>query len=272
VVIPDGPQKRIASYDINRSKIKKEFDRGSANRALRYHVAMPDFRTTRWSLIAAARDPAEPESRQALAELCNLYWYPLYAFIRRNGHDADASQDLTQQFFTQLLDKHGIVGADRAKGRFRSYLLGACRHFLANEFDRATAAKRGGGQLVLSLDFPDAERRYGAEPADNRTPEQLFERRWALTLLDRTLAELQAEYAATGNGPLFERLKESLTGDGPAYALVAAELAMTEGAVKIAAHRLRQRYRERLRETIADTVDSPDEVEDEIRSLFAALG
>jgi DNA-directed RNA polymerase specialized sigma24 family protein len=230
---------------------------------------MPAFHTTRWSLVAAIRDPAEATARQALAELCTIYWYPVYAFIRRSGQTPDAAQDLTQGFFTQLLERGGLSGADQAKGKFRSYLLGACRHFLANEYDRATAAKRGGGQRVISIDFPDAERRYLIEPADNRTPDQLFERRWALTLLDRTLSELRDEYFAAGNDALFDRLKDSLTGEGEAHGAVAIDLGMTEGAVKVAAHRLRKRYRERLREAVADTTDDVDE---EIRSLFAALG
>lgn len=230
---------------------------------------MPGFHTTRWSLIAAVREPAAPAAQLALAELCASYWYPIYAFIRRTGHNADAAQDSTQGFFTQLLEKGGLAGADRAKGKFRSYLLGACRHYLANEHDHATAAKRGGGQPVLSLDFPDAERRYLVEPIDQRTADQLFERRWALTLLDRTMSELQAEYAAAGNESLFDRLKETLTGGAASHAEMATDLGMTEGAVKVAAHRLRKRYRELLREAIADTADDVDE---EIRELFRALG
>ncbi len=230
---------------------------------------MPDFHTTRWSLIAAVRDPVEPAARQALGELCVMYWYPIYAFMRRTGHDADAAQDLTQGFFTQLLERGGLSGADQAKGKFRSYLLGACRHYLANEHDRVKAAKRGRGQRQLSLDFPDAERRYLIEPIDDRTPVQLFERRWALTLLDRILEELRKEYVIAGAAVLFDRLKDSLTGDGAAHAEVAADLGMTEGAVKVAAHRLRKRYRERLREAVADTADDVDE---EIRELFRALG
>lgn len=230
---------------------------------------MPGFHTTRWSLVAAVRDPAEPTARQALAELCAIYWYPVYAFIRRSGRAADVAQDFTQGFFTQLLERGGLSGADQAKGKFRSYLLGACRHYLANEHDRAMAAKRGGGQRQLSLDFPDAERRYLIEPMDERTPDQLFERRWALTLLDRTLSELRVEYIAAGNEALFNRLKDSLTGAGAAHAEAAVDLNMTEGAVKVAAHRLRKRYRERLREAVADTADDVDE---EIRDLFRALG
>jgi RNA polymerase sigma factor (sigma-70 family) len=230
---------------------------------------MPGFATTRWSLVAAAQGPA---ARQALAELCELYWYPVYAFVRRCGRPAVDAGDLTQEFFTRLLETAGIAGADPAKGRFRSYLQGACRHFLANQRDRVLAKKRGGGQAVLSLDLPDAERRYAAEPADGRTPEQLFDRRWALTLLDAVLADLRFDYDAAGQADLFDRLKETLTGEGEAYAAIAAGVGMTEGAVKVAAHRFRRRYRARLRAAIAETVSTPAEIEAEIRDLFAALG
>jgi RNA polymerase sigma-70 factor (ECF subfamily) len=220
-------------------------------------------------LVAAAKGPT---SRQALAELCELYWYPVYAFVRRRGHSADDAGDLTQEFFARLLETAGIAGADPARGRFRSYLLGACRHFLANQRDRAAARKRGGGRAALSLDFPDAERRYAAEPADDRTPEQMFDRRWALSLLDSVLANLAAEYAAADQASLFDRLKGSLTGEGESYAVIAAAVGMTEGAVKVAAHRLRRRYRGRLRAAIAETVATPEDVDSEIRDLFAALG
>jgi RNA polymerase sigma-70 factor (ECF subfamily) len=232
---------------------------------------MANFRTTRWSLVAAARNVNKTEARQALAELCELYWYPLYAYIRRSGHNADRAQDLTQEFFARLLEKQNIAGADASRGRFRNYLLGAVRHFLANEHDRATAAKRGGGQPTLSIDFPDAERMYDVEPIDERTAEQVFERRWALMLLARTLTEVRDEYARAGNDALFDWLSGSLTGEGEGYSTVADDLGMTEAAVKVAAHRLRRRYRDRLRAIIGDTVATPEEVDDEIRALFAAL-
>jgi RNA polymerase sigma factor (sigma-70 family) len=228
----------------------------------------PRFATTRWSLVAAAKDPA---ARQALAELCELYWYPVYAFVRRRGNSAADAGDLTQGFVARLIETAGIARADPDKGRFRSYLLGAVRHFLANEQDRAAARKRGGGRAIGSLDLADAERRYAAEPADDRTPEQLFERRWALTLLDGVLAGLRSEYAAAGQELMFDRLKSSLTGEGAPYSEAAAALGMTEGAVKIAAHRLRRRYRDRLRTAIAETVATPDDVEAEIRDLFTIL-
>jgi RNA polymerase sigma-70 factor (ECF subfamily) len=230
------------------------------------------FATTRWSLIAAARDPAAPEARQALAELCELYWYPLYAYVRRRGHDHAAAEDLTQEFFARLLERHDWAAADPDRGRFRSFLLAACQHFLANEHDRATAQKRGGGRQPLSLDFADADGRYLAEPAHDQTAERLFERRWALTLLEQVLAGLRSEYESAGKGRLFEALKGSLAGPELPYAEVAVELGMGEGAVKVAAHRLRQRYRDRLRAAIAETVAGEGQIDEELRDLFAALG
>ncbi len=231
------------------------------------------FATTHWSLIVAAQDASVPEARQALAELCRLYWYPLYAFIRRNGHADDRAQDLTQEFFARLLEKDGLAAVDQSKGRFRSFLLAACRHFLANQWDRDHAQKRGGG-AVLSIDFDGAEDRYTHEPAHDETPERLFERRWALALLERVLARLRGEYEAAGKGHLFACLKGRLAGEGAtaSHARTAAELGVSEGAVKVAVHRMRKRYRELLRDEIAQTVDDPGQVEDEIRALFAALG
>jgi RNA polymerase sigma-70 factor (ECF subfamily) len=232
------------------------------------------FATTHWSVIVAARDPAAPQARAALAELCRSYWYPLYAYIRRQGHGADAAQDLTQEFFTRLLEKDGLASVDQGKGRFRSFLLAACKHFLANERDRARAQKRGGDRQFVPIDFRDADGRYGSEPAHDATPEKLFERRWALALLEQVLARLRLEYEAGGKSLLFERLKSHLTGDGGGvpHARAAAELELSEGAVKVAVHRLRRRYRELLRETISQTVNDPAQIDDEIRTLFAVLG
>jgi RNA polymerase sigma-70 factor (ECF subfamily) len=229
------------------------------------------FASTRWSLVVAAKGRDESEARRALAELCQLYWFPLYGYVRRRGHAHEAAQDLTQEFFARLLEKGGLGQPDPAKGRFRSYLLTACQNFLANQHDRDSAQKRGGGQAIPSLDFQTAEGRYGGEPADSRTPEQEFDRRWALALLDRALAGLRADYAAAGKENLFERLKGSLTCEAGSFAGVAADLSLSEGAVKVAAHRLRQRYRDRLRAVIAETLESPDEIDDEIRAMFAAL-
>jgi DNA-directed RNA polymerase specialized sigma24 family protein len=229
------------------------------------------FATTRWSLVQAAQRVDESAARSALGQLCELYWSPIYSFICRRGADPDRAQDLTQEFFARLLEREGLTSADAAKGRFRSYLLAACQNFLANQRDFETAQKRGGGITPLSLSFLNADSRSGLEPADGDTPEQAFERRWALAMLEQTLAGLRAEYSQGGKEALFEKLKGSLTGDSHAYSVVAVDLGLSEGAVKVAAHRLRQRYRERLREAIAETVASPDEIDDEIRALFAAL-
>ena len=231
------------------------------------------FATTRWSLVAAAGDPGAPQAREALADLCRLYWFPVYAYIRRRGHDHHRAQDLTQAFFTRLLEKNDLAAADRTRGRFRSFLLTACQHFLANEHDRGRAKKRGGGRAHVSLDFTDADGRYSREPADADAPEGLFDRQWALGLLDRTVNELRDEYAESGRAKLFDSLKDCLMGDaGGSYAELAKDLAMTQGAVKVAVHRLRQRYRDRLRAAIAETVATAEEVDAEIRDLFAALG
>ncbi len=235
---------------------------------------LPDrgFATTRWSLVAAAGRPTSPEAGRALEALCGAYWYPLYAHARRRGLDADLAQDRTQAFFARLLEKGDLAVADRARGRFRSFLLAAFEHFLANARDYDHAAIRGGGRPSLSLDFAAGESRLGLEPSHETTPERIFDRQWALTLLDRALARLRDEYHAAGKGPLFDALTPSLAGDrGTPYVEVAARLGMTEGAVKVAAHRLRARGRDLVRDEIAQTVASPDEIDDELGQLFAAL-
>ena len=236
------------------------------------------FETTRWTLVTAAGKRGTPEARRALSDLCRLYWYPVYAFVRRRGHGADESLDLTQGFFTRLIDKNDLAAVDPARGRFRAWLLTAVKHFAANEWDKSTAAKRGGGRAVFSFDIDrdDAERRYRHEPAHQVTPEKIFDRRWALTLLEQALSALESESAAEGRKDLFDALKSTLTADGrdardESYRDVADRLGTTEGALKVAAHRLRRRYRDLLREHIAETVDRPEEVDEEIRDLFAAL-
>ena len=231
------------------------------------------FATTRWSLVAAAADPADPQTRAALAALCTAYWYPVYGYVRRQGHPHHAAQDLTQAFFARLLEKNDLAAADQTRGRFRSFLLAACRHFLLNERDKEAAKKRGGGRHRLALDFADADGRFSREPATEETPERAFDRQWALGLLARAVAELRAEYVESGRGKLFDARKDVLVGGAEVgYAELAGPLGMTEGAVKVAVHRLRQRYRDRLRAAIADTVSSADEIDDEVRDLFAALG
>ena len=239
-----------------------------------HRPAPPDpcgFAPTRWSLIAAARDGGTPEARQALAQLCEGYWYPLYAYIRRRGHPPEQAQDLTQEFFARLLERDWLGAADPAKGRFRAFLLACCKNFLANEHDHAGAQKRGGGQPPLSLD--GAEGRYRSEASHDVTPEKLFERRWALTLLDRVLDRLRAEFARRGKEALFLRLRPYLVGDrGAPQRQAAAELGLSVGALKVTVHRMRQRYRELLREEIGQTFGEPYQIDEEIRQLFTAVG
>ncbi|MGA2616000.1 MAG: sigma-70 family RNA polymerase sigma factor [Thermoguttaceae bacterium] len=232
------------------------------------------FTTTHWSLVLAAAGSEDAHGREALAQLCQVYWYPLYAFIRRHGHGPHDAQDLTQEFFTRLLEKDYLGDVDRSKGKFRSFLLAAMKHFLSKEWARAKTLKRGGGRTLVPLDTLGAEDRYRREPQDNATPERLFERRWALTLLDQVLTRLSEEYETTGKRAILEQLQDCLTGDSHAlpYADLAARLGMTEGAVRVAVHRLRRRYRGVLRDEIAQTVAAPAEIDDEIRQLFSALG
>jgi RNA polymerase sigma-70 factor (ECF subfamily) len=209
----------------------------------------------------------------ALAQLCQLYWMPLYAFIRRCGHSAPQAEDLTQDFFVRLLEKDVLAEVEQSRGRFRAFLLTACRNFLANAHDRAVAQKRGGGQTLLSLDFEHAEGRYSREIAsETMSPEKLFERRWALALLEAVLQRLAEEYRLANKHALFDSLKGCLTGSlEDDYITLGNRLNLSEGAVKVAVHRLRKRYRELLREQIAETVESPEQVEQEIRDLFRAL-
>lgn len=228
--------------------------------------------TTRWSLVAAAADPTAPSSQGALAELCSAYWYPVYAFIRRQGRDHHQAQDLTQAFFTRLLETNDLAMADPQRGRFRSFLFGACQHFLANDHDYHRALKRGGGRTIVAIDFSEASGRYLEEPGQVDHPDREFTRQWALDLLDRCLLELRREYAEGGKLHLFDTLKPVLSGGAAPYGELAQRLDMTVSAIKVAVHRLKQRYRDRLRAAIAETVATPEEVDDEIRDLFAALG
>jgi len=233
------------------------------------------FPTTRWSRVFAAADPAASESRAALAELCAAYWYPLYAFVRRKGYDADRAADLTQGYFARLLDSDLLARADQTRGRFRAFLRADCGFFLAHQGERERARKRGGGAVPLSIDARDAEGRYLREPADPAlTPDRLFDRAWALRLLDGVLGQLAGEYAAAGQSERFEALRATLGGRSISHAEVAARLGTTEAAVEAAARRLRARYRTALREQIAATLDGPTEaaIDAEIRDLFAALG
>ena len=232
------------------------------------------FATTQWSIVLAAGDVGRQDARQALSQLCLTYWYPLYAYVRRRGYSAHDAQDLTQAFFERILEKHGLEVADPARGRFRSFLLASMDHFLANEYDRRHAQKRGGGESPLSLDLTTGESRLHLELADNLTPERLFERKWALTLLDEAVRRLEAEYRHTGKGPLFDALRDALTGDRDRlpYAEIGAEVGLTDNACRQAAHRLRSRYRQLLREEVARTVADPAAVDEELADLLRALG
>jgi RNA polymerase sigma factor (sigma-70 family) len=229
------------------------------------------FPTTRWTLVVAAGDPSKKEARSALISLCENYWYPLYAYLRRRGYQADPAQDLTQEFFTRMLEGRYLDRADPEKGRFRSFLLTSLKYFVADEEDRHRALKRGGG-VVLSLEFDSGEERYQREPAHDETPERIFERRWALSLLDRVVERLRSEFLQHGRPEHFDRLKVFLLGQSDApYSALAREMNTSEGALKVAIHRLRKRYRELFRQEIADTVADPADVESELRFLAAVL-
>jgi DNA-directed RNA polymerase specialized sigma24 family protein len=237
-------------------------------------VARPEaFATTRWSLVRAAGLGEGSDGREALSVLCRTYWYPLYAYLRRHGHQPDEAQDLTQGFFAHLLEGQVLAVADAERGRFRFFLLQSLKNFLSTERRRQFAQKRGGGRPMWSLDFQSGEERYRLEPADPLTPERLFDRRWALTLLEQCLTELRREYESSGRGALFAALESHLEGgpEAPGYAEVGARLGLSEGAVKVAAHRLRRRYREVLREAIAETVSTPEEIDAELRDLLNVL-
>jgi len=229
------------------------------------------FPTTRWTLVVAAGDPHCKEARSALASLCEHYWYPLYAYLRRRGYSAEEAQDLTQEFFIRVLEGRYLDRADPEKGRFRSFIMTSLKFFVADEEDRQRAHKRGGG-MVVSLELSSGEERYQREPAHNETPEWIFERRWALSLIDRVVEKLREEFARHGRPEHFERLKVFLLGQSDApYAALAQEMNTSEGALKVAIHRLRKRYRELFRQEIADTVADPAEVESELRFLAAVL-
>jgi RNA polymerase sigma-70 factor (ECF subfamily) len=229
------------------------------------------FPTTRWTQVVAAGDPHRKEASSALVSLCENYWYPLYVWLRRRGYPADQAQDLTQQFFVRLLEGRYLDRADPEKGRFRSFILTSLKFFVADEQDRHRAHKRGGNMLV-PLEFRSGEERYQREPRHDETPERIFERRWALSVLDRVLERLRDEFVQHGRAEHFERMKVFLLGQSDApYAELAREMNTSEGALKVAIHRLRKRYRDVFRQEIADTVADPADVESELRYLAAVL-
>ena len=225
-------------------------------------------------MVLSARDKTSPASALALESLCQGYWYPLYAFVRRQGHSAHDAQDLTQEFFARLLEKDYLQAAEQQKGRFRTFLIVALKRFLLNEWDKTRAQKRGGGHLFVSLDAGLAETRYRNEASEALPADRLFERRWALTLLEQAMARLRAEYEGSGRKAEFEHLKTYLTAERGevSYREIAAALQMTEGASRVALHRLRKRFRQCFREEIAGTVSSPEDVDDEIRYVVSLLG
>jgi RNA polymerase sigma factor (sigma-70 family) len=237
-------------------------------------ISKRDFATTHWSVVLAARVPDAKGAGEALGQLCETYWYPVYAYVRRRVTDPHEAQDFTQAFFAHLLEKQSIADADESRGRFRTFLLTACKRFLINEWHKAKATKRGGGVRHLSLDFDSGESKYSLVATDATSAEQLYNQQWAVALLDRTLEKLDAEYAARQRLPYFQKLKAFLAGSGDvsSYKSVAQELGISEANAKVAAHRLRNRYRELLKAEIADTVHGGGSVDDEVRDLFAAFG
>jgi RNA polymerase sigma-70 factor (ECF subfamily) len=232
-----------------------------------------DFHTTHWSIVTLAADTASPDSVAALEKLCRAYWFPLYAFVRRRGHDVEEARDLTQGFFAVLLEKNYVAAADVQRGRFRTFLLSAMSHYLANEWNRAHAKKRGGNLPRFSLDALDAESRYRLEPADDATPERCYDRRWAEAVLEGVIAQLRREYDDAGRGQRFDDLKGHLLGepDAPDYETLAARMGIGLNGVRSVVHRMRKRFAALVRSDIAQTVTSPEDVEDEIRHLFHSL-
>jgi RNA polymerase sigma-70 factor (ECF subfamily) len=231
------------------------------------------FATTHWSIVLEAGQSKDVDGSVALAELCKKYWLPLYAYVRRRVQDTSEAQDLTQEFFTRLLEKDILAQANPERGRFRSFLLTAMQNFLTNEWRKAQASKRGGGLRTLSLDFTVGDSKLSFEPGHDWTAERIFERNWCITLLDHVLSQLREEYDASGKAELFTALRPFISSNRQegSLAALAEQLEMTEGAVKVAAHRLRKRYRELLRSELTQTVADPTDVDDEIAWLFSAL-
>ena len=233
-------------------------------------VCKPVFVATRWSVVLRAGRSDTTRARAALESLCQTYWYPLYAYVRRRGHSPEDAKDLTQEFFARLLERQSLANADPDRGKFRSFILGAMNHFLADERAKSLTQKRGGGHEILSLDLMAAEQRFDLEPADNATPDKSFDKQWAAALLNEVLNRLEDAYRRDGKLSLFMELKQTLTGtrESQPYAVLAQRLSMNEGAIRAAVHRLRKRYRELLRDEIANTVSSQEEVNEELRYLF----
>ncbi len=239
-------------------------------------VGQPLFATTHWSVVLASADEGSPQAAAALEQLCRTYWYPLYVYVRRRGYTTEDAQDLTQEFFALLLRKDYFRLADPKRGKFRTFLLHAFENFVINEWRHAQRVKRGGGATFLSLDADQTERRYALEPATATTPMRAYEKRWAITLLDRVLGLLRDDYARAGKEHLFDELARLLWGkdgssDSGSCAAIGHRLGMTEGAVRVALHRLRKRYGDLLRAEVAQTVATPAEVDEELRCLLEAV-
>ncbi len=230
------------------------------------------FQTTRWTVILASRRREDPSGRDAIESLCRDYWYPLYAYVRRTGRSPEDAQDLTQAFFARLLAQGSLAAAAPEKGRFRTFLLVALKRFLTSDWRRAQAEKRGGGTFPISMSMIDAEDRYAAEPVERVSPETLFDRQWALTLFDRAMLRLQQDYVASDRSGVFEALKEFLAEPAGAgsYAQAAAAAGLTEGAARVAMHRMRRRFRKFFREELAETV-TPEELDEELRHIRTVL-
>ncbi len=234
---------------------------------------VPVFVSTHWSVVITAGQSDSTRAQAALERLCRTYWYPLYAYVRRRGYSPHDAQDLTQGFFARLLERESLASADPHRGRFRTFLLTALTHYLVNEWQKGMALKRGGGCPVLSLDWAAAENRFDLEPADPFTPDKMFDKQWALTLLAEVLKRLEHEYQGKGKSEFFAALKSTLLGDRESqpYGELAARLDLNEGAVRVAVHRLRKRYRQLIRDEIANTLERSQDVEAEMRHLFQAL-
>jgi RNA polymerase sigma factor (sigma-70 family) len=231
------------------------------------------FATTHWSVVLAAGQTNSPEMEAALEALCKSYWFPIYSYIRRRGHEHQNALDLAQGFFEMLLEKKNLAGIDPHRGRFRSFLLTVLNGYLANQYDRETAQKRGGGKKIISLDDDTIENRYQLEPATNLTPDKIYERHWAVAVMQKALDDLAAEFSSAGKTRLFEALKIYLTTEPSAgdYKIIAQQLNMKEGGIAVSVYRMRQRYRELVRGVVANTVSNPMEIDDEMRHLLELL-
>ncbi len=229
------------------------------------------FPTTRWSVVLTATR-GDQESRAALESLCKTYWYPLYVFVRSHGHDAEQARDLTQSFFLSLLQQSALKAIDPRLGKFRAFLLASMNHFLSNHREREGAFKRRADDPAFRVDLEDAERQYNLEPAASLSPEEMFESRWARTVLDRVLRRMKEEHKSADKAELFRRLRGHLTGEEPAYDRLADDLGMTQGALRVAVHRLRRRLATLLREEVAQTVSDPTDIDAELRSLLQSAG